>query len=1310
MADTAVDDAPAEAVQQNNLQENTGFNGVNGVHGNDEQVSPVGGAPSDLHVSKSPQYDSFVDRPTTQGHNIDDLLTFDPGTASRPNEDHAIVMNPLNQFGFGQEPLVPLQAEPGIPISPPAVSSPEHLQNNNPFLNDRIDQEEGSPTPGDSQGSPDGAPEQYENDFLPSDTPSGQEDSASQPDGAESPMESGTDLMTGSFVGDALPSEEERHADTSSPFVTEHWANENVSPSPDQPPCSGASLVRENNNPFLNPYDPAVEDSRPETEGEEGLYNRNSPPLTPEAEESLTPTEEHAPKPDLLGDLSIPQASPAPDDKASDVDQYEEQLDLNESSSQEVVGSRQEVYSPTQPDVAQEAYCPAQPDLTEFEKHAHREPDFDTEMKYENEESEKQASYLDLEAEGVYGEEEEEELSRQPCAGRAEEEQVGFDNGEQYGPEHDLPTQPVSPEQESTGAPADVDVESHESQEVDLIPEGPPSPTPQPPVVPERGEDEYSPTQEPLAPEQFHDDPEHEGDHDLHEEEDVVTPDEDVVSPTPQSPNLPESESQEFVQLEKLVQSDQMPGNESLSHISGEHREKSAQLEEKEMASPLEPEAPESYPSESELPESEVPETGPQESAPEEMVPPEPEPTEVKDPKAEAVVCDSKKSTGQLDQSPASDEAKPDMDDQYSTAVQWGSEAPSTMEESFSNDQVIKPPVPKTVTTDEAPKQKPKPTKSGTKPIQKVPPTTTKPIQKVPPTSKTSKPPPASAPPTKSAAPRKAPTPRAPGRDRPAAPGAKVPLRKKKDGTSSDSGVEDDKSGAKKTTPARGAPSATASRLEAKKTSTPGGATPERPKTATKSPRPAAPKTTPAATKTSRPETAKTATTPATKPARPTSARLNTSPRTPSSTSPRKTPSPRKEGAEISPRTASARPTSARPGSGVSPALKNVKSKIGSMDNAKHTPGGGQVKVTSQKIDVSNVQSKCGSKDNIKHKAAGGDKKIESKKLEWKVESKVGSLDNAKHKPGGGTKKIHDEKLEWRADSRIGSLDNAQHTPSGGDVKIHNEKLDFKERAHSRVGSLENASHKAGGGEKKIFNEKVQVNAQSRIGSLENTTHTPGGGKVKIHDEKLGFKERAHSRIGSLEKADHKPGGGKVKIHDEKLEFKDHAQSKVGSLENAHHTAGGGHVQIHHEKVDFSERAHSRIGSLENSTHTPSGGDKKIFSEKLEFSEHAQSKVGSLENAEHVAGGGTVQIESRKLDFKDKAHSKVGSKDNITHKAGGGDKKIESHKLDFKEKAHAKVGSLDTPPKSPKSTEGGSSVGDIQDVQEIQSPGEETAV
>lgn len=40
----------------------------------------------------------------------------------------------------------------------------------------------------------------------------------------------------------------------------------------------------------------------------------------------------------------------------------------------------------------------------------------------------------------------------------------------------------------------------------------------------------------------------------------------------------------------------------------------------------------------------------------------------------------------------------------------------------------------------------------------------------------------------------------------------------------------------------------------------------------------------------------------------------------------------------------------------------------------------------------------------------GGNVKVVTQKLEWKVKSKVGSLDNVKHVPGGGNVKIFDEK------------------------------------------------------------------------------------------------------------------------------------------------------------------------------------------------------------------------------------------------------------------------------------------------------------
>ncbi|XP_076093643.1 uncharacterized protein LOC143064600 isoform X5 [Mytilus galloprovincialis] len=163
---------------------------------------------------------------------------------------------------------------------------------------------------------------------------------------------------------------------------------------------------------------------------------------------------------------------------------------------------------------------------------------------------------------------------------------------------------------------------------------------------------------------------------------------------------------------------------------------------------------------------------------------------------------------------------------------------------------------------------------------------------------------------------------------------------------------------------------------------------------------------------------------------------------------------------------------------------KTTQSKIGSLDNTKYSPGGGQVKIQSHKQDFSKVSSKIGSKDHLTHKPAGGDKKIVSQKLEWKAESKVGSLKNA------------------------------TYSPRGGNVKIENKKLDFKDKAQSKVGSKDHMNHKAGGGDKKIESQKLSFKekAQSKVGSKDNMDHKPLGGDKKIDTQKLTFKETAKPR------------------------------------------------------------------------------------------------------------------------------------------------------------------------------------------------------
>ncbi|XP_029283495.1 microtubule-associated protein tau-like, partial [Cottoperca gobio] len=112
------------------------------------------------------------------------------------------------------------------------------------------------------------------------------------------------------------------------------------------------------------------------------------------------------------------------------------------------------------------------------------------------------------------------------------------------------------------------------------------------------------------------------------------------------------------------------------------------------------------------------------------------------------------------------------------------------------------------------------------------------------------------------------------------------------------------------------------------------------------------------------------------------------------------------------------------------PDLSNVRSKIGSNENLKHTPGGGKVQIVNKKLDLTSVTSKCGSKVNISHKPGGGKVEIKSEKVDFKtVQSKVGSLENVTHIPGGGRKKIETQKLNYRDGAKA-------RTDHGADIVV----------------------------------------------------------------------------------------------------------------------------------------------------------------------------------------------------------------------------------------------------------------------------------
>nr|XP_022920367.1 microtubule-associated protein tau-like isoform X1 [Onthophagus taurus] len=182
-------------------------------------------------------------------------------------------------------------------------------------------------------------------------------------------------------------------------------------------------------------------------------------------------------------------------------------------------------------------------------------------------------------------------------------------------------------------------------------------------------------------------------------------------------------------------------------------------------------------------------------------------------------------------------------------------------------------------------------------------------------------------------------------------------------------------------------------------------------------------------------------------------------------------------------------------GGAPSPNLKEVKSKIGSLQNTSYKPGGGQIKIENKKIDLSKAHSKIAAKNDT-YVPGGGEKKIEHRKLNWNASSKIGSLDNTTHKPKGGDKKIESMKLDFKdkAKPKVGSKDNMKYQPGGGDVKTACEKVNKKLDSVRR---------------EEIETKKLDIKAKSKVNSLDNVKHRPGGGDKKIFDDKEYLRQKS---------------------------------------------------------------------------------------------------------------------------------------------------------------------------------------------------------
>ncbi|KAF7261500.1 hypothetical protein EG68_01070 [Paragonimus skrjabini miyazakii] len=91
-----------------------------------------------------------------------------------------------------------------------------------------------------------------------------------------------------------------------------------------------------------------------------------------------------------------------------------------------------------------------------------------------------------------------------------------------------------------------------------------------------------------------------------------------------------------------------------------------------------------------------------------------------------------------------------------------------------------------------------------------------------------------------------------------------------------------------------------------------------------------------------------------------------------------------------------------------------IGSKINSLKNVSHKPGGGNVAIVDEKLKLGPIKSKCNSLANVKHKPSGGNVQIVDIKLDVSTaKPKVNSMQNVKHVPAGGQVQIFKETLPW---------------------------------------------------------------------------------------------------------------------------------------------------------------------------------------------------------------------------------------------------------------------------------------------------------
>ncbi|KAM6934508.1 uncharacterized protein map2 [Xenentodon cancila] len=284
-----------------------------------------------------------------------------------------------------------------------------------------------------------------------------------------------------------------------------------------------------------------------------------------------------------------------------------------------------------------------------------------------------------------------------------------------------------------------------------------------------------------------------------------------------------------------------------------------------------------------------------------------------------------------------------------------------------------------------------------------------------------------------------------------------------------------------------------------------------------------------------------------------------------------------------------------------------------------------------------------------------------------KVKSKIGSTENIKYQPKGGQRNKDQNKpaeakargsLIWKKVLRLISVTlcllGAHGVTCTHDLLTHilNKKLDFTKRGskdklkHSaRRSSVRygprNSNGKLSGQNDEwaqlypSMSERAAIAPSVPIASLnwERDFSTMNRVKTDLKNWLQG------GYAGDCTPCTVQKHVHQVLIPSVKLDYS-HVQSRCGSLDRRGYSARGGNVQIQNKKIDLSHVT-SKCGSLDNIHHRPGGGNVRIESVKLDFKDKAQAKVGSLDNAHHIPGGGRITIESHKLSFRDHAKARV---------------------------------------------------------------------